>query len=68
MAGINCIVTDDFKIMVNRMFLAYKDDNKEDFKTSGKYILKEIKQREYDSFLYDSFLEYLYGKIKNEVV
>lgn len=63
MAGINCIVTDDFKIMVNRMILAFKGDNKECFKTSGKYILKEIKQREYDFFL-----EYLYEKIKNEVV
>lgn len=64
MAGINCIITDDFKIMANRMILAFKGDDKEDFKTSGKYILKKIEQKRE----YDFFLEYLYEKIKNEVV
>ena len=63
MAGINYIVTDDFKIMVDRMILAFRGNDKFFFKTSGKYILKEIKQKEYDIFL-----EYLYEKIKNEVV
>ena len=35
-------VTDDFKIMTNRAILSIKDEDKESFKNSIEYILKQL--------------------------
>ena len=35
-------VTDDFKIMTNRAILSIKDEDKESFKNSMEYILKQL--------------------------
>ena len=36
------VVTDDFKIMTNRAILSIKDEDKESFKNSIEYILKQL--------------------------
>ena len=35
-------VTDDFKIMTNRAIVSIKDEDKESFKNSIEYILKQL--------------------------
>lgn len=52
-------VTDDFKIMTNRAIECIKSNNQELFITSIKYILKELKYREYEDYA-----DYLYRKLK----
>ena len=49
-------VTDDFKIMTNRAIVSIKDEDKESFTNSIKYILEQL-----------VFIEYLFNKIISEV-
>ena len=56
------IVTDDFKIMTNRAIVSIKDEDKESFINSIKYILEQLEYKEYDVFI-----EYLFNKIISEV-
>ena len=55
-------VTDDFKIMINRAIVSIKDEDKENFRNSIKYILEQLQYKEYDVFI-----EYLFNKIISEV-
>ena len=55
-------VTDDFKIMTNRAIVSIKDEDKESFANSIKYILEQLEYKEYDVFI-----EYLFNKIISEV-
>lgn len=55
-------VTDDFKIMTNRAIVSIKDEDKESFTNSIKYILEQLEYKEYDVFI-----EYLFNKIISEV-
>lgn len=55
----NIIVTDDFKIMTNRAFLAVKETNKEDFKRALNYIFTNLDCREKEPYI-----EYLWLKLK----
>ena len=55
-------VTDDFKIMINRAIVSIKDEDKESFTNSIKYIIEQLEYKEYDVFI-----EYLFNKIINEV-
>ena len=55
-------VTDDFKIMTNRAIVSIKDEDKERFTNSIKYILEQLEYKEYDVFI-----EYLFNKIISEV-
>ena len=54
-------VTDDFKIMTNRAIVSIKDEDKESFTNSIKYILEQLEYKEYDVFI-----EYLFNKIISE--
>ena len=54
-------ITDDFKIMINKAILAFKDKDYNSFRNAIKYCLKELQYREYDSFI-----EYLYRKFEVE--
>ena len=56
------VVTDDFKIMTNRAIVSIKDEDKESFTNSIKYILEQLEYKEYDVFI-----EYLFNKIISEV-
>lgn len=56
------VVTDDFKIMTNRAIVSIKDEDKENFTNSIKYILEQLEYKEYDVFI-----EYLFNKIISEV-
>ena len=42
------VVTDDFKIMTNRAIVSIKDEDKETFTNSIKYILEQLEYKEYD--------------------
>ena len=55
-------VTDDFKIMTNRAIVSIKDEDKESFTNSIKYILEHLEFKEFDVFI-----EYLFNKIISEV-
>ena len=55
-------VTDDFKIMINRAIVSIKDEDRESFTNSIKYILEQLEYKEYDVFI-----EYLFNKIISEV-
>ena len=55
-------VTDDFKIMTNRAIVSIKDEDRESFTNSIKYILEQLEYKEYDVFI-----EYLFNKIISEV-
>ena len=55
-------VTDDFKIMIKRAIVSIKDEDKESFTNSIKYILEQLEYKEYDVFI-----EYLFNKIISEV-
>ena len=55
-------VTDDFKIMTNRAIVSIKDEDKESFTNSIKYILEQLEYKEHDVFI-----EYLFNKIISEV-
>ena len=56
------VVTDDFKIMTNRAIVSIKDEDKESFTNSIKYILEQLEYKEYDVFI-----EYLFNKIISQV-
>ena len=52
------VVTDDFKIMTNRAFLAIKETNKKDFERALNYILTNLEAREIKPYI-----EYLWNKL-----
>lgn len=57
----NIIVTDDFKIITNRAFLAIKEKNKKDFETALNYILANLEVREIKPYI-----EYLWNKLQED--
>lgn len=56
------IITDDFKIMTNRAFVAIKDNNEKDFIAAIRYIFRELQYNEQELYI-----KYLFRKLKCEV-
>lgn len=55
-------VTDDFKIMTNRAFIAFKAKDIENFITAIRYIFQELKYNEQEQYI-----KYLFCKLESEV-